>query len=96
MVELEALAIYWAIRKFHTYLDGISFEVLTDHEPLKNIFKHQTLQEIENPTVQNYRSRSIGYNIVVCWIRGEDHAILDTLSRTPAHDPHEDYNEEEE
>ena len=33
-IDREALAIYWAIRRFHLYLYGQEFKVVTDHAPL--------------------------------------------------------------
>ena len=91
MVELEALAIYWAIKKCHLYLAGIPhFQVNTDHYPLKSIFNNQTLDAVENPRVQNYKSKLMSYNFTVDWIKGKDHAIPDALSRAPVCDPESD------
>ena len=91
MVELEALAIYWAIKKSYVYLAGLPhFTVLTDHKPLKSIFNLQTLAEVENPRVQNYRIKLMSYNFTVDWQLGSDHAIPDALSRSPVSNPPED------
>ena len=38
--EKEVLAIVWAIEHFHLYLYGHSFELDSDHLPLKTIFKN--------------------------------------------------------
>ncbi|XP_060576206.1 uncharacterized protein K02A2.6-like [Ruditapes philippinarum] len=38
-IERECLAVTWGIEKFHTYLYGLTFKVITDHKPLVNIFK---------------------------------------------------------
>jgi len=88
MVELEALAIYWAIKKCYIFLAGLEhFTVVSDHKPLQPIFNNHTLDMIENPRVQNYRQKLMGYNFTVEWRKGKDHAIPDALSRAPVADP---------
>ena len=37
-IDEEALAIVWAVRKFHTYLYGRHLVLVTDHKPLNAIF----------------------------------------------------------
>ena len=32
--EIEALGLAWACERFHVYLYGVEFELLTDHKPL--------------------------------------------------------------
>jgi hypothetical protein len=36
--EMEALGLVWACERFHMYLIGHDFELLTDHRPLVYIF----------------------------------------------------------
>lgn len=78
MVELEALAIFWAIRKCEVYLAGMShFIVVTDHKPLETIFNKYSLNAIDNPRVQNYRTKLANYMFTVKWKKGKDHKIPD-------------------
>ena len=37
--EREALAIVWALEKLHIFVYGAEFVVISDHKPLKGIFK---------------------------------------------------------
>lgn len=38
--EKEALAIVWGCEKFHTYIYGTTFDMITDHKPLELIFNN--------------------------------------------------------
>ena len=52
MVELELLAIAWAVGKARPFLEGIRFEIMTDHKPLIPILNNYSLSDIENKRLQ--------------------------------------------
>ena len=50
MVELEMLAVVWALKKCKIYLLGMNnFRVIADHKPLESIIDKKWLNEIETP-----------------------------------------------
>ena len=84
MVELESLAVFWAIKKCRIYLAGLPhFKVIVDHSCLKQLYNEQTIDQVENKRVANHRTKLTGYNFTVEWKKGKDHSIPDAFSRAP-------------
>ena len=91
-IELEALAVAWAIKKCRLFLAGIPcFQIATDHRPLVPILNSKTLDEIENPRLQRLRMKigEVG-SFTAVWIPGSQHQAPDALSRAPVQDPDDD------
>ena len=92
VVELELLAVVWALQKCRNYLLGLrKFELQVDHRPLLPILDKKTLEQIENPRLQRLKEKTLRYNFSTTWIQGSKHAIPDALSRSPC-----DQKEEED
>ncbi len=86
-VELEALAIRYAVEKCKFYLQGMPcLTVLTDHRPLIGAFE-KPLQNVNNAWLQRYREWLAPYSFVLKWVPGTVHVVADALSRAPAFDP---------
>ena len=83
IIELEALAIHFAIKKSRYYLEGLPrFTVITDHRPLEGIFK-KDIRDIENPRLQKIRENLMTFSFDVKYTKGKLHLAADALSRNP-------------
>ena len=77
-----------AILKCHVFLSGLQhFQVITDHNPLIPILNNHRLDEIENPRLQQLRTRVMGYNFTAQWLKGSNNNPPDALSRNSVSDP---------
>ena len=94
-VELEMMAVAWAIDKCSYYLRGNrSFKVITDHKPLIGIF-NKPLADLENARLARFRQRLVDYAFDVEWSPGKDHCIADALSRRPVFAPGDEYDNDD-
>lgn len=88
IIELELLAMSWAISKCKLFLAGLPhFTIVTDHHPLIPILNNHRLDEIENPRLQRLKNRVMAYNFTAQWVKGILNSAPDALSRNPTSDP---------
>ena len=80
-IELEALAVSWAMQKFHHYLYGKHFTLETDHKPLEAIL-NRSLQDAPK-RMQRLLMMTLPYHKTVKYIKGSTNVIADCLSRAP-------------
>ena len=80
-IEREALGLVHGIQRFHTYLFGRQFSVITDHKPLVNIWTRPL--NTAPPRLQRLFLRLQGYNFTLTYKPGSDLILSDTLSRLP-------------
>lgn len=78
----EALAIVWAVERFHHLLAGCSFTILTDHKPLVCIFKPESKPCAR---IERWVLRLQPYEFTVVYRKGKEN-IADPLSRLSAVD----------
>ena len=87
-IELELLAISWAVLKCNMFLEGLQhFDIVTDHNPLISILNSRRLDEIDNPRLQRLKSRLMAYSFTAKWVKGSKNDAPDALSRNPIADP---------
>lgn len=77
VIEKELLAIYYAIKHYHTYIFGTHFIVRSDHRPLVYLFS------LKDPTSRLTRIRLLleEYDFSIEYIKGKDNPVADALSR---------------
>jgi hypothetical protein len=76
----ELLAIVYAVEKFHNYLAGTSFVVVTDHSALVHLNEAKT----KNPKLARWAMRLASYNFTLQHRAGRVHNNADGLSRSHA------------
>ena len=76
--KLEFLALKWAItEKFHDYLYGATFDVVTDNNPLTYVFTTAKL----DATGQRWLAELSNYNCSISYRSGKQNSDADGLSR---------------
>uniref|UniRef100_A0A8C5MHW6 Reverse transcriptase/retrotransposon-derived protein RNase H-like domain-containing protein n=1 Tax=Leptobrachium leishanense TaxID=445787 RepID=A0A8C5MHW6_9ANUR len=81
-IDKEALALIWAIRKFHLYLYGREFTILTDHKPLLQIFSpDKGISQTTAALLQRYALFLGAYSYRIQYRSHDDNANADAMSR---------------
>ena len=87
-LEKEGLAIVFGVKKFHQYLCGRQFTILSDHKPLQHIFKETSaIPPLTSARIQRWALLLGGYDYRISYKPGPQHANADMLSRLPSSPP---------
>ena len=78
-IEKEAHAVLWGCKRFHLYLYGTSFTVLTDHKPLEILYTHKGKPSAR---ILKWAIELQSYDFTIKHIKGLDNPA-DILSRQP-------------
>jgi hypothetical protein len=76
-IEREAFSIIAALKKLRPYLQGADFTILTDHKPLRSLFKC----ELKNSRCQRWAMQISEFNCTIQYRRGKHNVRADMLSR---------------
>ena len=83
-IEKEALSCIFGINRFHTYLYGHHFTLITDHKPLLSLFKEQkAIPHQASGRIQRWALVLAGYEYTISFRPTESHSNADALSRLP-------------
>ena len=78
-IERECLAVVYGMPRFHHFLYGRTFTVISDHKPFEVIL-HKPLH-CAPPRIQRMMTKIQGYDFTVTYIPGPKVIMADTLSR---------------
>ena len=83
-IEREALSIVFGVKKFHQYLYGRKFTLLTDHRPLTSIFgPHTGIPSLAASRMQRWALLLSAHQYDIKYRKGDQHCNADGLSRLP-------------
>lgn len=81
--EKEGLSIIYGLKKFHRYLYGREFTIVTDHKPLLGLFGPKPASTMASARVARWQMILTAYDYAIEYKEGKKHCNADGLSRLP-------------
>ena len=83
-LDKEGLAIIFGVKRFHQYLVGRHFTILSDHKPLQHLFQEtRGIPVLASARIQRWALTLGAYDYSIQYKPGLDHANADVFSRLP-------------
>ncbi len=83
-IDKEALSIIYGVKKFHLYLHGRRFKLVTDHKPLLFIFSpDKQIPQMAASRLQRWAIILASYEFDIVYQPTDEHGNADGLSRMP-------------
>ncbi|KAJ8042549.1 hypothetical protein HOLleu_13634 [Holothuria leucospilota] len=88
MVEKEGLACVFGVTKFHQYLYGQQFTLVSDHKPLMSLFNEKKgIPQMASGRIQRWALTLSAYDYKIKYREGKLNFGADALSRLPTPSP---------
>lgn len=86
-LEKEGLAVVMGVKRFHQYLFGREFTIISDHKPLQHLFSESRVTPtLASARIQRWSLTLAAYNYKIQFKPGSQHSNADMLSRLPLPD----------
>ena len=86
-VEKEALSLVFGVKRFHQFLYGRKFTLITDHKPLQTILGPKSaVSTVAAARMKRWALVLSAYDYGIVYRRSEEHSNADAFSRLPCQD----------
>lgn len=83
-LDKEGLAVIFGIKRFHKYIYGRKFTIVTDHKPLLSLFSEmKAVPQMASLRIQRWAVTLRAYEYTIMYKEGKHHNNADALSRLP-------------